>query len=92
MRLTSLSAVCRRFAPVLFLFLLAVASSVPLHAQGGEAELRLPSLDVPFLGGAVQGPTLLMIGLAVSALGFVFGLAMYTHLRNLPVHASMKEI
>jgi K(+)-stimulated pyrophosphate-energized sodium pump len=92
MRLTSLSAVCRRVAPLVFLFLLAVASSVPLHAQGGEAELRLPSLDVPFLGGAVQGPTLLMIGLAVSALGFVFGLAMYTHLRNLPVHASMKEI
>ena len=92
MRLTSLSAVCRRVAPLVLLFVLAVASSVPLHAQGGEAELRLPNLDIPFLGGAVQGPTLLMIGLAVSALGFVFGLAMYTHLRNLPVHAAMKEI
>jgi K(+)-stimulated pyrophosphate-energized sodium pump len=33
-----------------------------------------------------------MIGLAVSALGFVFGLAMYTHLRNLPVHESMLEM
>ena len=25
-------------------------------------------------------------------LGLVFGMAMYTHLRNLPVHASMLEI
>jgi K(+)-stimulated pyrophosphate-energized sodium pump len=63
-----------------------------LHAQTGEADLKLPSLDIPFLNGAVSGPTLLEIGLAISALGFVFGLAMYTHLRNLPVHESMREI
>src|SRR5262249_32826891 len=31
-------------------------------------------------------------GLAVSALGFVFGIAMFRHLRILPVHQSMKEI
>jgi len=61
-------------------------------AQTGEADLKLPSLDIPFLNGAVSGPTLLEIGLAISALGFVFGLAMYTHLRNLPVHESMREI
>jgi K(+)-stimulated pyrophosphate-energized sodium pump len=91
MRVTSLSAAGRRFAPLLLLLLLAVAGSLPLHAQG-EAELRLPPLNVSFLGGAVEGRTLLMIGLAISALGFVFGLAMYTHLRNLPVHAAMKEI
>ncbi|MBV8846670.1 MAG: sodium-translocating pyrophosphatase [Bryobacterales bacterium] len=91
MRLTSLSATLRRLAPVVLLFLLAVASSLPLHAQG-EAELRLPPLDVSFLGGAVQGTTLLTIGLVISALGFVFGLGMYMHLRNLPVHAAMKEI
>ena len=75
------------------LALLALAGSTPLLAQGGEADLktaRICSQGV-FLGG-VSGPTLLMVGLGVSVLGFVFGMAMYTHLRNLPVHASMLEI
>ena len=44
-----------------------------------------------FLNG-VSGPTLLMVGLGVALLGLVFGMAMYTHLRKLPVHASMLEI
>jgi K(+)-stimulated pyrophosphate-energized sodium pump len=92
MCLTSLSTARRRIAPLLLPALFALASSLPLHAQGGEVELKIPSLDVPFLGGAIQGPTILMIGLGVSVLGFLFGLAMYTHLRNLPVHRSMKEI
>jgi len=34
----------------------------------------------------------LMVGLGVAVLGLVFGMAMYTHLRKLPVHASMLEI
>src|ERR1700722_13706163 len=90
MLLTSLSALCRRAFPVL-LFLLAVAAgSAPLQAS--EAELKLPDLhQATFLGG-IEGPTLLMIGLGVSALGFVFGIVMYMHLRNLPVHESMLEI
>src|SRR5580658_2073801 len=92
MCLTSLSTARRRVAPLLLPALFALASSLPLRAQGGEVELKIPSLDVPFLGGAIQGPTILMIGLGVSVLGFLFGLAMYTHLRNLPVHRSMKEI
>jgi K(+)-stimulated pyrophosphate-energized sodium pump len=92
MFLTSLSAVCRRVFPFVLLLLLAVSGSAPLLAQG-EAELKLPDLgQATFLGGSIGGPTLLMIGLGVSALGFVFGLAMYTHLRNLPVHKSMLEI
>ena len=33
-----------------------------------------------------------MGGLVVCALGLAFGLGMYNHLRNLPVHASMLEI
>ncbi len=92
MQLTSLSALSRRLVPFFLLLLLAIAGSAPLMAQTGEADLKLPSLDIPFLNGAVSGPTLLEIGLAISALGFVFGLAMYTHLRNLPVHESMREI
>jgi K(+)-stimulated pyrophosphate-energized sodium pump len=93
MRLTPLSVFCRRAFPLILLVLLAVAGSAPVFAQGGEAELKLPPLDqATFLGGAISGPALLEIGLAISALGFVFGIAMYTHLRNLPVHESMLEI
>jgi K(+)-stimulated pyrophosphate-energized sodium pump len=93
MHLTPLSAVFRRTLPVWLLFVLAVAGSVPLLAQGGEAELKVPDLhQAIFLGGSISGPALLMWGLGISALGFVFGLAMYTHLRNLPVHRSMLEI
>ncbi len=60
---------------------------------GGEEELKLPDLHTAtFLDGAVTGPTLLLIGLGVSLLGMVFGLMMYMHQKNLPVHASMREV
>jgi K(+)-stimulated pyrophosphate-energized sodium pump len=89
MSLTSLSARCRRALPFFFWILLAFAGSIP--ARASELELKLPNLhDALFMG--IEGPTLLMIGLAISALGFVFGIAMYMHLRNLPVHESMLEI
>jgi K(+)-stimulated pyrophosphate-energized sodium pump len=93
MHVIPLSAIGRRAWPVLWLILLAMGGSTPLLAQGGEAELKLPDLhQAIFLGGSISGPTLLLWGLGISALGFVFGLAMYTHLRNLPVHQSMLEI
>src|ERR1700731_4623498 len=92
MRLTPLSAVGRRAAFLLILALLALAGSTPLLAQGGEAELRLPDLSQAVFLNGVSGPTLLMVGLGVALLGLVFGMAMYTHLRKLPVHASMLEI
>ena len=60
------------------------------HA-GGEANLVLPDLgSVDFQG--INGRTLLMGGLGVCVLGLVFGLVIYTHLKNLPVHRSMLEI
>jgi len=91
MLLTSLSAFFRRAFPVLLTLLAVAAGSAPLRAS--EAELKLPDLHTAsFLGGAISGPALLMIGLGISALGFVFGIVMYRHLRNLPVHASMLEI
>ena len=92
MRLTSLSAVCRRAASLLILALLALAGASPLLAQGGEADLRLPDLSQAVFLNGVTGPTLLTIGLGVAVLGLVFGMAMYTHLRKLPVHAAMLEI
>src|ERR1041385_5339610 len=73
------------------LILLAAAGSVPAMAQG-EAELKLPDLGTVSFFGGISGPTLLIGGLVVSVLGLLFGLMMYTHLRNLPVHQSMLEV
>ena len=87
---TSLSAFFRRAFPVLSTLIALAAGSVPLRAS--EAELKLPDLHQALFLGGISGPTLLMFGLAISALGFVFGIAMYMHLRNLPVHESMLEI
>jgi K(+)-stimulated pyrophosphate-energized sodium pump len=58
----------------------------------GEANLKLPSLStVNFLGG-ISGSSLLMGGMVVSFLGFIFGLIIYVRLRNMPVHDSMREV
>ena len=66
--------------------------AVPQHETGGEANLVIPDLSqVSFLGG-IHGRSLLMGGLAVCALGLLFGLVMYSQLKRLPVHESMREI
>ncbi|MGQ9634432.1 MAG: sodium-translocating pyrophosphatase [Bryobacteraceae bacterium] len=89
------SAAALRF---FFLLLLAAASlTSPLLAQaehrgGGEANLVLPDLSQALFWGTVNGHTLLMGGLVVSALGFLFGLMIFTRLRNLPVHQAMREV
>src|ERR1700687_4703040 len=57
----------------------------------GEMHLVLPNFSsVNFLG--MSGQTLLTGGLLVCALGFAFGIMIYQQLRNLPVHAAMREI
>ncbi len=64
---------------------------LPALALASEANLVLPDLaSQQFLG--IDGKTLLMIGIVVSALGLVFGAVQYTQLKNLPVHKSMLEI
>ena len=74
--------------------LFASASAVwaqPEGEAGGEASLKLPDLaSVNFLG--VDGHSLLMIGILFCILGLGFGLWIYTRLKNLPVHRSMREI
>jgi K(+)-stimulated pyrophosphate-energized sodium pump len=63
------------------------------HEAGGEAALKLPDLSkVKFLNDTTDGHTLLLIGLAISALGLVFGMVMYMKLKNLPVHRAMRDI
>ena len=68
----------------------AAAAPAPSHG-GGEANIRIPDLSQSqFLG--VNGRSLLQGGLAVCVLGLVFGLVIYSQLKNLPVHQSMREI
>ena len=68
----------------------AAAAAPPSHG-GGEANIKIPDLSQSqFLG--VGGRTLLQGGLGVCVLGLLFGLVIYSQLKNLPVHQSMREI
>ncbi|WP_437976634.1 sodium-translocating pyrophosphatase [Sorangium sp. So ce295] len=60
-------------------------------ASASESDLVLPDLGTQSFGG-IDGRTLLMGGIGVCALGFVFGLAIYSQLNKLPVHRAMREI
>jgi K(+)-stimulated pyrophosphate-energized sodium pump len=83
----ALLTICSLFVPAAF-----AQEAAPAHHGGGEANLKLPDLStVKFLGGT-DGHTLLLVGLGVSVLGMIFGLIIYTQLKNLPVHSSMREI
>ncbi len=87
----------RSIVRLLTVVLFALLLTVPMMAQGehhggGEANLILPDLDLATFLGGIGGRTLLMGGLVVCALGLAFGLAMFMHLKNLPVHKSMLEI
>jgi K(+)-stimulated pyrophosphate-energized sodium pump len=69
--------------------LMAIVVARPARAD--EASLKLPDLSaVNFMG--MDGRTLLLAGMGVCALGFVFGLTIYMQLKQLPVHRSMREI
>jgi K(+)-stimulated pyrophosphate-energized sodium pump len=69
----------------------AALSQSPADAAGGEANLRLPDLSqVRFLG--LDGHTLLLIGILFCVFGLLFGLTIYSRLKNLPVHRSMLEV
>jgi K(+)-stimulated pyrophosphate-energized sodium pump len=84
------------FLRILYTVLVSLFIAAPLMAQSGEntseANLKLPDLgSATFLGG-IKGSTLLMGGLAVSALGLIFGLIIFTKLKNMAVHSSMREV
>lgn len=68
---------------------------LPLSLMASEAELVLPALDDPALAtfiGGLTGHDLLMGGIVVCVLGLLFGLMIYSQLKNMPVHKSMLEI
>jgi K(+)-stimulated pyrophosphate-energized sodium pump len=63
------------------------------HEAGGEANLPMPDMSqVSFFNNSINGSKLLSIGLLFCAFGGLFGLMIYTQLKNLPVHRSMREI
>jgi K(+)-stimulated pyrophosphate-energized sodium pump len=71
----------------------AAAAQEAAGHGGGEASLKIPDLNsVQFLGAGIPGHTLLLSGLAVCALGLLFGLVIYSQLKRLPVHESMREV
>jgi K(+)-stimulated pyrophosphate-energized sodium pump len=91
--LSNARSVTRRFvkwslAAALPLF---AAASTRAQESGGEASLKLPDLSqVSFLG--VDGHKLLLFGLIFCVLGLIFGLVIYSRLKNMPVHQSMKDV
>ncbi len=78
--------------PVALLFLIQLAFLlIPGSLFASEADLRIPDLSsVEFPMG--NGRTLLLWGILVCLAGMVFGLIQFRGIRNLPVHAAMREI
>src|SRR6266702_498590 len=81
-----------RFAALVSFLTLAVSGALSQPEQAsGEANLKLPDLSsVTFLG--MDGHKLLSIGILFCLLGLIFGLVIYSRLKNLPVHRAMLEI
>jgi K(+)-stimulated pyrophosphate-energized sodium pump len=77
--------------PAIFLCAFATHAQTAPESVGGEANLKLPDLSsVTFLG--IDGHRLLMFGILFCVFGLAFGMTIYTKLKNLPVHRSMREI
>jgi K(+)-stimulated pyrophosphate-energized sodium pump len=94
--LSSFSSRCGKFAAstaaVLACSAAVFAQQPAPESVGGEANLKLPDLSsVTFLNG-IDGHKLLLFGILFCIFGLAFGLAIYSHLKNLPVHRSMLEI
>jgi K(+)-stimulated pyrophosphate-energized sodium pump len=69
----------------------ASAFAQATEEAGGEAALKLPDLtQVQFLG--IDGHKLLLFGILFCVFGLIFGLVIYSRLKNLPVHKSMRDI
>ncbi len=93
--LASLGSLRSRFtiagAAAALLTLLSAAGAAAQENPAGEASLKLPDLSqVTFLG--MDGHKLLTIGILFCIFGLIFGLTIYSHLKNLPVHRSMREV
>src|SRR5262250_79247 len=64
----------------------------PESEAGGEASLKLPDLSSVQFAGGIDGHKLLLWGILICVFGLLFGLIIYTRLKNLPVHKAMRDI
>ena len=66
----------------------------PSAAFASEAEIKLPNLGVTFdlFGRTVAGTDILTIGMIISALGMIFGIAEFFAMRARPAHRSMLNV
>jgi K(+)-stimulated pyrophosphate-energized sodium pump len=70
---------------------LCSGAATPAQEAGGEAGLKVPDLSqVTFLG--IDGHKLLLFGIVFCVFGLIFGLAIYSRLKGMPVHKSMLDI
>src|SRR5512132_4307372 len=75
------------------LILCGASAAMAQPTESGEAGLKLPDLSsVSFLNNAIDGHKLLLIGILFCLFGLGFGMAIFMHLKNLPVHRAMLEI
>jgi K(+)-stimulated pyrophosphate-energized sodium pump len=66
-------------------------ASASAQEASGEAGLKVPDLSqVNFLG--IDGHKLLLFGIVFCVFGLIFGLAIYSRLKGMPVHKSMRDI
>ncbi len=87
-RCLKISAIAQKLAfCAIPLFILLFAAA----ANASEAELVIPDLGSVFFQG-VSGHNLLVGGLLICLLGMGFGFMQFLHIKNLPVHRSMREI
>src|SRR6202521_882157 len=88
---TRIAKKCAASAGLMMLSAAAAMAQQAPGTEGGEANLKLPDLSsVNFLG--IDGHKLLLFGILFCVFGLAFGLAIYTKLKNLPVHRAMREI
>ncbi len=87
----SLSCSLAKMSAVAALLMLFWGAATSAQEAGGEAALKVPDLSqVTFLG--MDGHKLLLFGIVFCVFGLIFGLAIYSRLKGMPVHKSMRDI
>jgi K(+)-stimulated pyrophosphate-energized sodium pump len=83
-----------RAALVMLGAMVLVGVLAPAGAHASELDLEIPAIDTSYrlFGAEVSGLTLLYVGLAVCIFGMLFGLAMYSRVKRMPVHSSMSDV
>jgi K(+)-stimulated pyrophosphate-energized sodium pump len=70
---------------------LLTSAAASAQEASGEAGLKVPDLSqVTFLG--IDGHKLLLFGIVFCVFGLIFGLAIYSRLKGMPVHKSMLSV